>query len=120
MIMTDNNIEIKEKWNRISDKLEKMFDMDINMESVLFLIGLRELGSNGKRDFSKEEKTDLMHIAMCKLLSQAGFYRLTHIDQEGWPYWELVTPLPTTDLMTQTRFLKILIIDYFTEVWEEV
>ncbi len=115
----ENESEIKEKWSKLSDRLESMFDMDINMESVLFLIGIRELGSNGQRDFTKEEKTDLMHIAMCRLLSQAGFYRLSHTDQDGWPHWELLEPIPLSDTATQTRLLKILIIDYFTEVWDD-
>ena len=116
----ESEVNIKDQWSRLADKLETMFDMDINMESVLFLIGLRELGSNGKKEFTKEQKVDLMHIAMCRLLSQAGFYRLSHVDQDGWPHWELVDTVPLSDTATQTRLLKMLIIDYFTEVWGEV
>lgn len=106
-----------EQWKALTAKLGEMFDMEINIEAILFLIGLRELGSNGQRDFSKEEKTDLMHIAMCKLTSQAGYYKLTHLDQDGWPHWELLKPLPTSTPAQQTRFLQLLILEYFEEVW---
>lgn len=108
---------ISNRWKQLSERLEKQFDMDINIESILFLIGIRELGSNGKREFTKEQKVDLMHIAMCKLLSQLGYYRLTHHDQEGWPHWEILQPLPYSDSASQTRLLRILILDYFTEIW---
>lgn len=108
-----------EQWKALTAKLGEMFDMEINLESILFLIGLRELGSNGQRDFSKEEKTDLMHIAMCKLTSQAGYYKLTHLDQDGWPHWELLKPLPASTPAQQTRFLQLLILEYFEEVWGE-
>lgn len=113
----EENIQVR--WDLLAARLEKQFDMDINIESILFLIGIRELGSNGKQEFSKAEKVDLMHIAMCKLLSQLGYYRLSHHDQDGWPHWELIQPLPHADNRTQTRLLRVLILDYFTEVWGE-
>lgn len=107
----------KEKWGALVAKLEGMFDMEINIESILFLIGLREIGSNGKREFSKEEKVDLMHIAMCRLLSSIGYYELKHIDQDGWPHWELIKPIPYTEVTTQTKLLRTLILDYFDTVF---
>ena len=39
-----------------------------DLNSILFLIGIQELGRVQTR-FSKEEKQDLMHIAVCRLLS---------------------------------------------------
>jgi hypothetical protein len=111
---------ISNRWKVLTAELEKRFDLDINIESILFLIGIRELGSNGKQEFTKEQKVDLMHIAMCKLLSSLGYYKLTHIDQDGWPHWELMTPLPQSDNATQTRLLRVLILDYFAEIWEFV
>lgn len=79
------------------------------------MIGVQELGK-GPLNFSKEEKQDLMHIAVCKLLSQAGFYVLTGTDKDGWPHWENIKSLPFISLKEQEGFLKLLIIDYFKEV----
>ncbi len=98
----------------LEDRLRTQFGKEMTMESILFLIGVRELGS-GPREFTKEQKVDLMHIALCRLLSQSGYYELKGQDQEGWPHWELVKPLPSTDVFSQEFLLKEHILEYFEE-----
>ena len=83
-----------------------------DLNAVLFLIGVQELGS-GRKTFSKEEKQDLMHIAICKVLSLAGYYELEGLDEEGWPHWKLIKKLPKFDLIEQEKLLKIQVIEYF-------
>lgn len=86
----------------------------MTMESILFLIGVRELGTT-PQEFKKEEKVDLMHIAICRLLSQSGYYQLSHQDQDGWPHWELIKPLPHTDMFSQVHLLREHVLAYFEE-----
>ena len=93
-------------------QLEAQFGQRMSLESVIFLIGMRELGI-GPKDFTKEEKVDLMHIAICRLLSQSGYYELTYLDQDGWPHWRLLKPLPNTDMLSQEYLLREHIIAYF-------
>ncbi|GIV39887.1 MAG: hypothetical protein KatS3mg033_1687 [Thermonema sp.] len=101
------------EWQKLLGKLEKIIGKrPQNMEAVLFLIGMRELGK-GARRFSKEQKQDLMHIAVCRVLSKSGFYELEGVDEEGWPHWKLVKPLPKVDLLSQEALLMSHIIDYF-------
>ena len=83
-----------------------------DLNAVLFLIGIQELGKGNLR-FSKEEKQDLMHIAICKVLSLGGFYELEGKDSEGWPHWKLIKPLPQFDLLSQELLLKHFVIEYF-------
>ena len=104
--------DITIRWKGLEDHLKSHFGKDLTMESIMFLIGVRELGSTPK-EFSKEEKVDLMHIAICKLLSQSGYYELSHQDQDGWPHWELVRPLPYTDVFSQLHLLRNHVLDYF-------
>ena len=85
-----------------------------DLNAVLFLVGVQELGE-GIRSFSKEEKQELMHIAICKVLSLAGYYKLEGIDEDGWPHWKAVKRLPRFDLIEQEKLLKIQIIQYFKE-----
>ncbi len=113
--MYKKDLELEKIWFRLLNKLETLLGKkpgDIN--SVLFLIGVQELGK-GKRNFSKEEKQDLMHIAICKVLSLSGFYELEGLDEEGWPHWQLVKKLPNFDLLEQEKLLKMHIIDYFEQ-----
>jgi len=83
-----------------------------DLNAVLILVGVQELGQ-GHRQFSKEEKQDLMHIAICRVLSYSGFYELEGVDGQGWPHWKLVEKLPFLDLLSQETFLKSHIIEYF-------
>ncbi len=87
------------------------------MNGVLFLIGVQELGQ-GQRNFSKEEKQDLMHIAICKVLSLEGYYELEGTDKDGWPHWKLIKKLPRFDLLEQEQLLKISVLDYFMKELE--
>lgn len=111
--MYKRDLDLERKWNSLLVYLEKLIGKkpkDLN--SVLFLIGVQELGK-GNRVFSKEEKQDLMHIGICKVLSFAGYYELEGLDKEGWPYWKLVKKLPHFDLLEQEVFLKIQALEYF-------
>jgi len=88
-----------------------------DLNSVLFLIGVQELG-RGAQNFSKEEKQDLMHIGICKALSLSGFYELEGLDKDGWPHWVLVKKLPHFDLLEQERLLKTHVIEYFEKEFD--
>ncbi len=105
----------EKKWNKLLEELKNIGGKkpaDIN--GVLFLIGIQELGK-GALDFSKEEKQDLMHIAICKVLSLSGYYELEGQDEDGWPHWKLVKKLPRFDLIEQEKLLKMHIIEYFED-----
>ena len=117
--MYKKDLDLEREWNALLGELEKMVGKkpkDLN--AVLFLIGMQELGK-GARRFSKEEKQDLMHIAICKVLSFSGFYRLEGVDEEGWPHWKLVKKLPHFDLLEQEKLLKMHIIEYFEQEYGE-
>jgi hypothetical protein len=88
-----------------------------DLNAVLFLIGVQELGS-GNQAFTKEEKQDLMHIAICKVLSLSGFYRLEGLDSDGWPHWTAIKKLPHFDLLEQEKLLKAHVIEYFEKEYE--
>lgn len=107
------DLETEKRWLRLLANLQDILGKrpkDLN--GVLFLIGVQELGS-GPNSFSKEEKEDLIHIATCKVLSLSGYYELEGLDHSGWPIWKLTKPIPHLDLMEQERLLKMNILDYF-------
>jgi len=111
--MFKRDLELERTWSSLLSSMEAMIGVkpkDLN--AVLFLIGVQELGK-GKKVFSKEEKQDLMHIGICKVLSLSGYYRLEGLDQDGWPHWEMIKKLPHFDLLEQERLLKMHVIEYF-------
>ncbi len=113
--MFKKDLEFHRNWNNLLDRIGKTVGKkpkDLN--GVLFLIGVNELGK-GKKMFTKEEKQDLIHIAICKVLSLSGYYELEGHDQDGWPHWKLIKKLPHIDLLEQETLLKMNIIDYFEQ-----
>lgn len=105
-------LDLQSRWKMLEEQLQARFGKDMTLESILFLIGIRELGSP-PREFTKEEKVDLMHIAICRLLSESGYYELSHLDQDGWPHWTLVRTLPHVDMFSQVNLLREHILSYF-------
>jgi hypothetical protein len=101
----------KMKWYKIVFALKKDFGKKPDLNGLLFLIGMRELGQ--VREFSKDEKMDLMHIATCALLSLEGYYELEKYDEENWPHYKECKQLPYGDLMKQENYLRKLIVKYF-------
>ncbi len=112
--------ELDFHWLRVRHKLKDTFGRTEppDMKTVLFLIGLQELGQI-REEFTKEQKQDLMHIATCVLLARDGFYSFTGLDDEGWPHFELTKKLPFKDMEDQETFLKIKIIEYLDDQFEE-
>jgi len=111
--MYKKDLDLERKWHQLLQKLgEVVGKKPADINGVLFLIGVQELGQ-GKKVFSKEEKQDLMHIAICKVLSLSGFYELEGLDEQGWPHWKLVKKLPHFDMLEQEKLLKMHIIEYF-------
>src|SRR5688572_32165644 len=105
--------EINRKWVELQERLAKDFDTEKpDIKVMLFLIGVQELGQ-GPRKFSKRQKEELMHIANCRLFSELGFYELEGLDQDGWPHWKLVKPIPAYTLLEQEMVLKSLMVTYF-------
>lgn len=116
--MFKRDLDFERQWQLLLKNLEQSIGKkpkDLN--AVLFLIGVNELGS-GRHHFSKEEKQDLMHIAICKVLSLSGYYRLEGLDKDGWPHWVLQKKLPHFDLLEQEKLLKMHVLEYFEREYQ--
>jgi hypothetical protein len=113
--MFKRDLDFERKWQALLGLLQQTIGKkpkDLN--GVLFLIGVHELG-RGPKTFSKEEKQDLMHIAICKVLSLSGYYELEGLDEQGWPHWKMIKKLPHFDLLEQEKLLKMHVIEYFEQ-----
>ena len=106
--------ELKTKWNNLKTKLSVDFSYNeiIDLDSIIFLIGLQELGQFQKR-FNKQKKLEVIHIAVCKLLSDYGYYEFDYTDNDGWPHYKLIKKLPNLKAGEQTILMKKAIINYF-------
>ncbi len=106
--------DIQQRWWDLEAKLLEKFGKKPDTEAILFLIGLQETGFMPEK-ISKEQKQDLMHVAVCTVLSSSGYYTFVGNDKDGWPHFEQLLPLPTFGLIEQENFLKDHILLYFQQ-----
>ncbi|MCB0553547.1 MAG: hypothetical protein KDD02_08355 [Phaeodactylibacter sp.] len=112
--------ELEFEWLKVRHLVKDAFERDDlpDLNAVLFLIGIQELG-RWPGSFTKEEKQDLMHIAVCRLLSYDGYYEFAGRDADGWPHYRLVKPLKLKGVEGQEKLLMEKAITYFRELEEE-
>lgn len=100
-------------WKNTLKKLSELgFEDMSDLDAILYIIGVQELGK-GPKKFAKDDKVDLMHLAVCTVLEPFGFYKYSHTDEEGWPHYEVQSKLPHLNDMEQERLMKQAVIDYF-------
>ncbi len=105
---------LQNEWKELVKRIELTFGEGIEIEAIVLLIGIQELGK-GYFKPSKDEKLDLLHIATCKLLEPFGYYKFIGKDTDGWPQWEAQSSLPTLKPGEQKELMKRAIIKYFEE-----
>jgi hypothetical protein len=111
--MNTIDLPLEKQWENLLEKLGHIIGKKpADLNGVLFLIGVQELGK-GALHFTKEQKQDLMHIGICRVLSMSGYYEFQGHDSEGWPHWDLVQPLPNSNLSSQENLLKMHVLEYF-------
>lgn len=108
--------ELKERWNLLVEKLSDQFaDGDtLDVDGIIYLIGVQELGKFTKK-FKKDEKVNIMHIAICRLLEPFGYYEFSHYDGDGWPHYNVKDQLPHLKAGEQTILMKDAIVQYFLD-----
>ena len=109
----ETEADFENRWNALLAEMETRFGKRPDLNALLLLIGVQELGQ-GVAVFTKEQKQDLMHIATCKLFSLSGHYELERIDEDGWPHYKLLRPVPFAFLKEQERMMKWHMLEYFS------
>ena len=105
-----------ELWIKIENFFVEHFQTEKNppIETLMFLIGIQELGS-GQQKYSKDDKINLLHIAVCRLLEPFGFYQFEDYDDDGWPIYKQLEELPELKPNEQQLLMKKAIIQYFLD-----
>ncbi len=111
--MTGEEFELE--WDKLILQLSKQFKVTAEIEFILFMMGIQEMGI-GFREFSKTEKMDLINVARCRILARQGYIKETGIDPEGWPIFEASSKVKSMIPSFQNQLIKKGIIEYFKTV----
>jgi len=105
---------LKEEWEQVLKILSTNFGdgETLNLDAIIYLIGVQELGQ-GAKEFKKDDKVNLMHIAICRLLEPFGYYEFDFFDNDGWPHYKVLEELPPLKSGEQTVLMKEAIVLYF-------
>ena len=108
--------QLKERWEKLVNLLSNQFSQgeDLDLDAIIYLIGVQELGKVHQK-YKKDEKLNLMHIAICRLLEPYGFYEFDYFDDEGWPHYSVKDELPPLKAGEQSVLMKEAIVNYFIE-----
>ena len=110
------DIQLKERWEQLVEKLSNQFSQgeDLDLDAIIYLIGVQELGKFNTI-YKKDEKINLMHIGICRLLEPYGYYEFEYFDNEGWPHYKVKEELPPLKAGEQSVLMKEAIVNYFLE-----
>jgi hypothetical protein len=103
------------EYQNVLLQVAKQFGGDIDIQGLLFIIGVQELGK-GPVKLSKNQKVDVMHIAICTLLEPYGYYEYEGLDKDGWPHWKTSEKLPPLKPVQQQEMIKLAVIGYFKDL----
>ncbi|MBS3737903.1 MAG: hypothetical protein KGY51_02765 [Psychroflexus sp.] len=108
--------KLKSQWAVLTKKLSAQFaDGDeLELDAIIYLIGVQEKG-NVHAKYKKDDKINLMHIAICRLLEPYGYYEFEYVDEEGWPHYKILEQLPPLKAGEQSVLMKEAIVQYFVE-----
>jgi hypothetical protein len=108
--------QLKQRWEQVVEILSNQFSQgeDLDLDAIIYLIGVQELGQV-HRKFKKDQKVDLMHIAICRLLEPYGYYEFDYVDRDGWPHYKIREQLPALKAGEQAILMKEAIVNYFIE-----
>ncbi len=104
---------LDKKWGVLTDKLEDRFGGEMTLKGILYLIGVQELNF-GIKQFDREEKIDVLHVATCKVLSSFGYYKFDRIDDDGWPHYTELKALKHLSEKGQENLIKKAILEYLS------
>ncbi|MFI5149853.1 MAG: hypothetical protein ACHQRM_08990 [Bacteroidia bacterium] len=107
----DRNLE----WKDAVAKIEELFGPGLDVQGILFLIGVQELGKCNRK-FTKDQKLEVMHVAICTLLTPYGFYEFEGNDEDGWPHFKATSKLPHLKPMQQEQLMKEAIVEYMKKL----
>jgi len=110
--------DFEARWDTLMEEMQARFGKRPDLNALLLLIGVQEL-NQGVATFTKEQKQDLMHIATCRLFSLSGHYQLERVDEDGWPHYKLLRPVPFANLKEQERMLRWHVLEYFDAMSDE-
>lgn len=107
-----------DNWNDLCERLNDQFGIEVDLNGVLFLVGMRERGLLFQT-FTKEEKLNLINLGSCTLYQEMGLITSYGQDKDGWPLFQQNSLAPVIPEELKLKTLQDCAIRYFQKVFKE-
>lgn len=104
-----------ENWDELCDYLADKFGIEVDLNVVLFLVGVRERGLIFQQ-FTKEEKLSLINLGSCVLFKEMGLVEERGIDSDGWPVFRQKSVVSGISEARKKKTLQECAVCYFKRV----
>ena len=102
-------------WHHVQQFIKTNFGKKPDIETVLFLTGIQICGF-GPKEFTKEDKEDLIHVAICQSLSYFGYFEETQVTEDGWVDFDQIKPISVLSKEEQNDLIKLGLVRYFSDL----
>ena len=109
-----NKPSLNKKWHDLRKYFLETLGKKPDINAFLFMIGIEQCGII-KDAFSKEDKQDLIHIAIAGFLCKDGYYSYEGRDASGWPHYTALKTPTILSVKEQEDWLKGHIVRYFED-----
>ncbi len=107
------------RWDTLCVWIRSHFKREASLEGVLFLIGIQERGKGFEPKIPRHKKEAIIMDGTYLAFETIGLYRRTGMEADGAWIWERVIPLPGLDVEAQEKLLKLAVLRYFEESFQD-
>lgn len=100
------------EWEKLLEKVSENLDHPASLQDVLLLIGIRESCHPGKQHLSPNDQYNLTRMAEETVLVPARYYQLIWVEDNGWPHYQPLNPLPRMTSEEKEALLQPWILQY--------
>ena len=105
---------LRERWTKLQLWTKQRFGKKADMEAILFLVGIQELGHGLPPDLDKTNKEQIVVEGAYCVLETLGYYDRVGIERNGHWIWEPITNLPQDiDKKAEENLLRHAVLRYF-------
>jgi len=112
--LTRDDLALQKRWAKLQRWVEHRFGKKADMEGILFLVGIQELGHGFLPDLDKDRKEQIVVEGAYCVLETLGYYERVGMERTGHWIWEQRHELPA-DLSKEAEehMLRRAVLRYF-------
>ena len=112
--LEDDDAGLEARWQRLQAWIDERFGKEVDIEGILFLIGVQARGRGFEPDLEKEAKERLIMEGAYCVFETLGVYERVGMEADGhWIWQRQIDHPPNLSVDEQETLLRAAILRYF-------